>query len=99
MAPFRIGLVNLKVGDAACDAVASDLYARCLAAKVEVLYDDRDDRPGPKLADMDLIGLPWQIVVGPRGVKSGVVEIKNRKTGEKVELAPEQAFNKLTARA
>ena len=62
-----------------------------------MLLDDRDERAGPKLANMDLIGLPWQIVVGPRGIKSGVVELKNRKTGESEELSPEAALNRLVA--
>jgi len=98
VAPFRIGLVNLKVGDDACDKVAGDLYQRFRRAGVEILYDDRAERPGPKLADMDLIGLPWQVVVGPRGVKSGVVEFKNRGTGEKVELSADAAFERLSRR-
>jgi prolyl-tRNA synthetase len=96
VAPWGIGVVNLKSGDADCDRVAGDLYAKLDKAGRTPLYDDRDERPGSKLADMDLIGLPWQLVVGPRGIKSGVVEVKNRKTGEKQELAPEAALNKLT---
>jgi prolyl-tRNA synthetase len=98
VAPFKVGLVNIKVGDAACDGAANDLYRRFNEARVEVLYDDRNERPGPKLADMDLIGLPWQVVVGPRGVKAGVVEVKNRRTGEKAELSADAAFNKLAGR-
>jgi prolyl-tRNA synthetase len=95
VAPFKVGLVNLKVGDADCDAAAEDLYAKFEAAGVEVLMDDTDERAGAKLAGMDLIGLPWQVVVGPRGVKNGVVEVKNRKTGEKQDMSPEQAMAKL----
>ena len=98
VAPFKIGLVNIKVGDAASDSVANDLYRRFNEARVDVLYDDRNERPGSKLADMDLIGLPWQVVVGPRGVKAGVVEVKNRRTGEKVELSADAAFNRMTGR-
>jgi prolyl-tRNA synthetase len=98
VAPFQVGLVNLKVGDGACDGVAGDLYQRLRQAKIETLYDDRAERPGPKLADMDLIGLPWQVVVGPRGVKAGLVEMKNRRTGEKVELTADAALNRLTGR-
>jgi prolyl-tRNA synthetase len=95
IAPFKVGLLNLKSGDAACDATCKDLYTRFTKAGVEVLYDDRDQRAGVKFADMDLIGLPWQLIIGPKGVAAGKAEIKNRKTGERVELSIEEAFNKL----
>ena len=78
VAPFRVGIINLKPGDAACDAACADLYAKLAKAGREVLYDDRDERPGVKFADMDLIGLPWQIVVGPKGVAKGMLEVKRR---------------------
>ena len=94
VAPFHIGLVNLKVGDGACDTATEDLYAKLGKAGVEVLMDDSSDRPGAKLATMDLIGLPWQIVVGPRGIANGVVEVKNRKTGEREEMSVEAALNR-----
>ncbi|NQW09664.1 MAG: proline--tRNA ligase [Alphaproteobacteria bacterium] len=97
VAPFKIGLVNLKVGDADCDRVTEDLYAKFLQAGIEVLMDDSAERPGAKLAGMDLIGLPWQVVVGPRGVANGVVEVKNRKSGEREEMAAEAALAKLAA--
>ncbi len=97
VAPFGAGIVNLKAGDAECDAAAEDLYSKLQAAGLDPLYDDRDERAGAKFADMDLIGLPWQIVVGPRGLKNGVVEFKNRATGEREELSPEAALNRLTA--
>ena len=95
VAPFKVGLVNLKAGDADCTRACDDLYARLNAAGIEVLYDDRDERPGPKLATMDLIGLPWQLVVGPRGLQNGMVEVKNRRTGEKQELSIDSALSKL----
>ncbi|MCC7428291.1 MAG: proline--tRNA ligase [Alphaproteobacteria bacterium] len=95
VAPFQVGLVNLKVGDAACDALAGDLYAKLAAAGCDTLYDDRDERAGVKFADMDLIGLPWQLVVGPRGAKTGMVELKNRASGAREELTAEAALNKL----
>jgi prolyl-tRNA synthetase len=95
VAPFKVGLINLKSGDAACDAACKDLYARFTKAGVEVLYDDRDQRAGVKFADMDLIGLPWQLIIGPKGVAAGKAEIKNRRTGERLELSIEEAFNKL----
>jgi prolyl-tRNA synthetase len=97
VAPFHVGLINLKAGDADCDKACDDLYGKLQAAGFDVLYDDRDERAGAKFATMDLIGLPWQLTVGPRGLKNGVVEIKNRKTGEKEELSVEAALNKLSA--
>lgn len=96
VAPFKVGMVAVKPGDAAADAVCEDLYAKLTAAGVDVLFDDRvDERAGAKFATMDLIGLPWQLVVGPKGVAQGVVELKNRRTGERVELSPEAAVAKL----
>lgn len=95
VAPFAVGLINLRSGDADCDAVCEDLYARLHAAGIEVLYDDRDERAGAKFANMDLIGLPWQLVVGPRGVKSGVVELKRRSSGEREELSAEAALSQI----
>ncbi|MFX4222056.1 MAG: proline--tRNA ligase [Thalassobaculum sp.] len=94
VAPFHIGLVNLKVGDAACDAATEDLYAKLGRAGIDVLMDDTADRPGAKLATMDLIGLPWQIIIGPRGIANGVVEVKNRKSGEREELTPDAALKR-----
>jgi prolyl-tRNA synthetase len=97
VAPFRVGLVNIKVDDKAGTTMAEDIYARLKNAGVEVLYDDRDERAGAKFAEMDLIGLPWQLVVGPRGAAKGQVEMKNRKTGEKVELSVDAALQRLGA--
>jgi prolyl-tRNA synthetase len=97
VAPFAVGLVNLKPGDAECDRVSLELYAKLRGAGVEVLYDDRDERPGAKFADIDLIGLPWQLVVGPRGLADGVVELKRRQSGARETLQPEQALDRLTA--
>lgn len=97
VAPFRVGIVNMKVGDEAADAASQALYQQLTAAGVEVLLDDRDIRAGNKFADMDLIGLPYQIVIGPRGLKNGVVEFKVRKTGETSEMSPEAAVQRLTA--
>ena len=97
VAPFGVGIINLKAGDAACDAAAEDLYARLSAAGLDPLYDDTSDRGGVKFNRMDLIGLPHQIVIGPRGLKSGVVEVKDRRTGEREEMSPEAALAKLGA--
>jgi prolyl-tRNA synthetase len=95
VAPFTVGLVNLKSGDAETDAACATLYDKLQAAGVTVLYDDTDERAGAKFSTMDLIGLPWQLVVGPRGLKSGVVELKRRATGEKEELSPDAALAKI----
>ncbi len=96
VAPFRVGLVNLKPGDAPCDAACEDLYARLEAAGVDVLYDDTDERPGSKFATMDLIGLPWRLVVGPKGLANGQVELKQRAGGAAAEsLSPEDALQRI----
>jgi prolyl-tRNA synthetase len=99
VAPFDVGLINLKSGDATVDAAADDVYRKLKAAGVDVLYDDRNERAGGKFADMDLIGLPWQVVVGPRGLANGVVELKRRATGERSELPIDQAIAKLAEAA
>jgi len=96
VAPFHAGLINLKVGDEACDAACEDVYGKLKGQGVDVLYDERDARAGAKFADMDLIGLPWQLVIGPRGLASGTVELKNRKSGEREELSLESALSRLT---
>jgi prolyl-tRNA synthetase len=96
VAPFQVGLVNLKAGDGKTTPACDDLYAKLTAAGVTVLYDDREERAGQKFAEMDLIGLPWQLIVGPRGLDNGVVELKNRRTGERIELTPESALTRLT---
>ena len=84
---FDLSLINLKRGDAKTDAACEELYAKLSAAGRDVLYDDTDDRPGSKFATHDLIGIPWQIIVGPRGLEKGVVELKNRATGERQDLS------------
>ena len=96
VAPFKVGIINLKPGDAGCDAACNDLYAKLTKARVDVLYDDRDERPGVKFADMDLIGIPSQIVIGPKGVAKGVVEFKRRAGGAKEELSLDAALAKVT---
>jgi len=99
VAPFKVGLVNLKPGDAATDSACEKLYADLQAAGVDVLYDDTTERAGVKFSTMDLIGLPWQLVVGPRGLASGTVELKHRATGERFEIAPDAALAKLGVEA
>jgi len=97
VAPYAVGLINMRVDDAACTAAADDVYARLQAAGVEVLYDDRDERGGAKFATMDLVGVPWQIVIGPKGLANGVVEVKRRATGEKLELSVDDALVRVSA--
>ena len=92
VAPFDVAVVNLKAGDDACTACADDLYAKLQVAGADPIYDDRDDRPGAKLAAIDLIGIPWQIVIGPRSMANGVVEVKNRRTGVAAQVSPESAL-------
>ncbi len=92
IAPFQVGLANLRQDDAACANSARAAYDRLRKAGVEVLYDDRDERAGTKLADLDLIGVPWQMIVGPRGTRQGVVELRARDSGETRELSPEDAL-------
>ncbi len=87
VAPFDIGLINLKAGDAQLDAACDGLYKKLTASGREVLYDDSHERAGAKFKTMDLIGLPWQIVVGPRGLKAGRVEVRNRASGDSEEIA------------
>ena len=87
VAPFHVGLINLKVGDSACDGAVGEIYQKLSAAGVDVLLDDTQGRAGGKFATLDLIGLPWQIIVGPRGVKAGVVEVKERRTGDRLEVS------------
>jgi len=97
IAPFKVGLINLKMDDPACGAECERLYQTLWAAGIEVLYDDRAERPGAKFADMDLIGLPYQITVGPRGLSSGIIEFKVRKTGGREELTPESVLSRLAS--
>jgi prolyl-tRNA synthetase len=87
VAPFRVGLINLRASDARCRLAAEDLYGKLRVAGVEVLYDDRDESPGAKFAAMDLIGLPEQLVIGPRGIAAGTIELKHRRSGERQELS------------
>jgi prolyl-tRNA synthetase len=95
VAPFEVGLVNLKAGDKDTDMACSDIYGKLQRAGLSVLYDDTDDRAGAKFASMDLIGLPFQLIVGPKGLKSGEIELKERKSGERVNLSADAAVKRL----
>ena len=93
--PFPVGIVNLKQGDGAADAACESLYKALSAKGLEALYDDRDELAGAKFATMDLIGLPWRITVGPRGLANGVVELTSRRTGQSEEMSPEAAVARI----
>ncbi len=95
VAPFEVALINLKAGDAATDEAARQLYGKLDAAGIEVLLDDTDERAGAKFATMDLIGIPYQLIVGPKGLKQGEVEVKDRKTGTRQTLPLEAAVGHL----
>ncbi|GLK71314.1 proline--tRNA ligase [Ancylobacter dichloromethanicus] len=95
IAPFRVGLLNLKVGDAATDEACEAIYAGLVARGVDVLYDDTQERPGSKFATADLIGLPWQIIVGPKGLAGGTVELKRRSDGSRETLSVEAALERI----
>jgi prolyl-tRNA synthetase len=97
VAPFGVGIVNLKPGDAAVDAACAKAHDALEAAGKEPLLDDTDERAGAKFATMDLIGLPWQLVIGPKGLASGEVELKRRATGERQTLPLEAALRALGA--
>jgi prolyl-tRNA synthetase len=96
--PFHCGIVNLKQGDDEADRACENLYKKLTMAGLDPLYDDRNERAGGKFATMDLIGLPWRITVGPRGLKNGVVELTSRKTGLSEEMSPGDAVEKVIAR-
>ncbi len=93
--PFHAGIVNLKQGDTGTDAACDALYAALKRAGLDPLYDDRDERAGAKFATMDLIGLPWRLTVGPRGLAKGVVELTNRRSGASEEMTAEAAVARL----
>ncbi|MBO0662977.1 proline--tRNA ligase [Jiella sp. MQZ9-1] len=97
VAPFDVGLINMKPGDADCDAACETIYAELEKAGVDVLYDDQDTRAGAKFATMDLIGLPMQVIVGPRGAKAGEAEVKVRATGERETIPLASVVARVTA--
>jgi prolyl-tRNA synthetase len=96
VAPFKVGLISLNTKKEDCVAACDKLYKELCDAGVDVLYDDTNERAGGKFANMDLIGLPWQIAVGPRGLENGVVELKNRATGEREEVALDDIVARMT---
>jgi prolyl-tRNA synthetase len=96
VAPFKVAILNLKQGDGATDQASEKLYDSLRQKNVEVLYHDLDERPGSKFATADLIGIPWQILVGPKGLANGQVELKKRADGSREMLGPEEAIARLT---
>jgi prolyl-tRNA synthetase len=99
VAPFEVAILNLKQGGTDTDPACEQLYRALSAKGVDALYDDRDERPGAKFATADLIGVPWQILVGPRGLAEGKVEVKRRSDGSKELMTPADAIERLTTRA
>ena len=97
IAPFNVALLNLKVGDSGTDGVCETLYRALTARGLDVLYDDREERPGAKFASADLVGMPWQVLVGPKGLAEGKVELKRRATGERKLVSVEDAVVELSA--
>ena len=96
VAPYSVGLINVKMGDQDTDKVCGDLYNKFQEIGLSTLYDDRDERAGVKFSNMDLLGLPWQLIVGPKGLKDGAVELKRRATGERQTLPLDQVLSVLT---
>ena len=99
VAPFSVAVISLRAGDAAVDAACDQAYSALQKAGVDVLYNDTDERPGAKFASMDLIGIPWQLIIGPKGLAEGTVELKQRATGERQVLSLEVALSQLTKAA
>jgi prolyl-tRNA synthetase len=95
VAPYQVGLINIRAGDEKCDAACDTLYAELEKAGLSVLYDDRKESPGSKFATMDLIGLPWQVALGPKGLEAGKAELKHRRTGEKSEVPLSEVIKKI----
>jgi len=96
IAPFKVGLINVNSNDQKCTSAADELYASLLNQKISVLYDDREERAGAKFAEVDLIGLPWQIRIGPKGIAQGQAELKNRATGEMQEISLDSVLSQLS---
>jgi prolyl-tRNA synthetase len=97
VAPFTVAILNLKQGASETDAACEHLYAALTAKGIDTLYDDLDERPGAKFATADLIGIPWQILVGPRGLAEGKVEVKRRSDGSRELMSPADALARLIA--
>jgi len=97
VAPFDVVVINLRASDEGVGTACDEAVTRLEALGKAVLYDDTDERPGGKFATADLIGIPWQLTIGPKGLAEGVVELKRRATGEKLSLPLDEAIARLTA--
>lgn len=97
VAPFKVSVINLNIKDENNSIVAENLYNQLRAKNIDTLLDDTNERPGGKFATADLIGSPWQIIVGPKKSADGLVELKNRKFGEIIDVSPEAAIEKISA--
>jgi prolyl-tRNA synthetase len=95
VAPFNAMILNLKQGGADTDPACEQLYAQLRGKGIDTLYHDLDERPGPKFATADLIGVPWQILVGPRSLAEGKVEVKRRADGQRELMSPADAVAKI----
>jgi prolyl-tRNA synthetase len=95
VAPYKVAVLNLKQGDSATDAASETIYRQLTAKGVEVLYNDLDERPGSKFASTDLIGIPWQILIGPKGLAEGKVELKCRADGTRQLMTPADVVERL----
>jgi len=95
IAPFKVSLINLKMGDVLCETIAESFYQSLQNAEISVLYDNSTESAGSKFATHDLIGSVWQVVIGPKSAANNMVELKHRLRGEKLELTPESALNKI----
>jgi len=95
VAPIRVGVVNLKPEDQKCNVLGGEVYEKLRTNGIDTLYEDREGRAGVKFANMDLIGLPWQLIIGPRGAAGGRVELKSRKTGQRDDLSMEDAIKRV----
>jgi prolyl-tRNA synthetase len=96
VAPFKVAILNLKQGDSATDAACEALYRDLTAKRIDALYHDLDERPGSKFATADLIGVPWQVVIGPKGLSGGAFEVKKRSDGSRENLSPSATLDLLS---
>jgi prolyl-tRNA synthetase len=96
VAPFKVAILNLKQGDSGTDGACETLYRELTAKGVDVIYDDTDQRPGAKFATADLIGVPWQVLVGPKGLAAGTLEVKKRADGSRENLSPAATLDLLS---
>ena len=95
VAPFKVSIINLNINDQNCNDIAYSIYNQLKAQNIDILLDDTDERPGSKFATHDLIGSPWQIIIGPKKAQANLVELKNRRSGEVEDMGPERVVNEI----